>query len=83
MVEQNENAADVEKALITKLLGDQILEDPKQKETGYLTKDDAIFRKKHIEEVLYHFRLAVKQGDYYFGKASIKFYVSSLPEGKL
>jgi aminopeptidase N len=66
---------------IKKAFGDSAyLEDPEYKLTAILKKTEAVARKKHVRDVLYHFRIGVRAGDYYIGNASIKFYIDAIPE---
>ena len=47
-----------------------------------MLKSEADTRKKYIEEVLYHFRLGVREGDSYTGYASVKFFLKAVPENE-
>ena len=56
-------------------LDDSALIDEKFKANILLSKEEAEKREELIEEVEYHFQLALKKGDYYLGSATINFYL--------
>ena len=76
--------SEAEEALIKKHLGNDAIVDAGYKANVNLTKSEAEYREKLIEDVEYDFQLALNKGGYYLGNAVINFYLRELPgKGRL